>query len=83
MSTAEPAEAAGGAVPPGPIPTRELDMGRELRCGDVVDGCDGVITADSDDEVLRQAAQHAADVHGMTEVDEDTAAAMADAIHDA
>ena len=48
-------------------------MARELRCGDVVDGCDGVV--DTPD--------HAAEAHGMQEVDADTAAALQAAIHDA
>lgn len=58
-------------------------MARELRCGDVVEGCDGVVTADTDDEVMALAAQHAAEAHGMSEVDDQTAAALQQAIHDA
>lgn len=57
-------------------------MARELRCGDVVQGCDGVVRGTDDADVMRQAAAHAADAHGMTEVDEETAAALAAAIHD-
>lgn len=58
-------------------------MARELRCGDVIEGCDGVVTGGDDDEVMAMAAQHAADAHGITEVDDETAAAMQAAIHDA
>lgn len=58
-------------------------MARELRCGDVVPGCDGVVRGADDGEVMRQAAAHAAEAHGMTEVDEGTAAALRAAIHDA
>lgn len=58
-------------------------MARELRCGDVVDGCDGVVTGENDEDVMAAAGQHAADAHGMDEVDEDTAGAMRAAIHDA
>lgn len=58
-------------------------MARELRCGDVIDGCDGVVTGETDDEVMAGAAEHAAEVHGMDDVDEDTAAALQAAIHDA
>jgi predicted small metal-binding protein len=57
-------------------------MARELRCGDVVDGCDGVVRGTDDADVMRQAAAHAAEVHGMAEVDQDTAAALREAIHD-
>lgn len=57
-------------------------MARELRCGDVVDGCEGIITGPDDDDVMRQAVDHAATVHGLTEVDEPTAVALRQAIHD-
>lgn len=56
-------------------------MPLELRCGDVVDGCDGVVTGTTEDEVMRQAAAHAADAHGMQEVDEATEQALRAAIH--
>ena len=58
-------------------------MARELRCGDVVDGCDGVVRGVDDADVMRQAAAHAAEAHGMQEVDAETAAALQAAIHDA
>lgn len=58
-------------------------MARELRCGDVVDGCDGVVRGADDADVMRQAAAHAAEAHGMREVDAETAAALQAAIHDA
>lgn len=58
-------------------------MARELRCGDVVEGCDGVVRGATDAEVMEQAAAHAADAHGMREVDDATAAALRAAIHDA
>ena len=57
-------------------------MERELRCGDVVEGCDGVVTGPDDEDVLRQAAAHAAEAHGMAEVDEATVAALKAAIRD-
>lgn len=58
-------------------------MTLELRCGDVVNGCDGVITGSSQDEVIRQAAEHAASTHGLTDIDEATHAALVGAIHPA
>lgn len=57
-------------------------MERELRCGDVVEGCDGVVRGVDDADVMRQAAAHAAEAHGMAEVDEETAAALRSSIHD-
>ena len=46
-------------------------MTLELRCGKVVDGCEGVVQGETQDEVLGKAAQHAAQAHGITEVDQD------------
>lgn len=42
-------------------------MAKELHCRDLGFDCDGVVVADSDDEVVTQAAQHAREVHGMSE----------------
>lgn len=45
---------------------------KELRCRDVGFDCEGVIRAETEDEVLRQAAQHAGTEHGLTHLDEPT-----------
>jgi predicted small metal-binding protein len=55
----------------------------ELRCGDVVPGCDGVVQAETREEVMAQAADHAAAAHGLTTIDEDTERALAGAVHQA
>ena len=41
---------------------------KRFACGDVVPGCDATFVCDTDDDILAQVAQHAAQVHGMTEV---------------
>lgn len=46
---------------------------KELRCRDVGFDCDGVIRGQSDDEVMRQAADHARQAHGMNQIDDATA----------
>lgn len=46
---------------------------KELRCRDVGFDCEGVIRGQSEDEVMRQAADHARQVHGMTQIDDATA----------
>lgn len=56
-------------------------MTLELRCGDVVTGCPGVVTGEDHDEVLGKAAAHAAEAHGLHEIDEPTRSALAGAIH--
>ena len=53
------------------------------ECGTVVDGCDGVVTGATGDEVLAAAAQHAADAHGMTQVPPEVVGAIKAGITDA
>ena len=47
---------------------------KELHCKDVGFACDAVVRADSEDEVLRQGAEHAKKVHGLTDLDAETVA---------
>lgn len=58
-------------------------MTLELKCGQVVPGCDGVVSGATQDEVMAAAAAHAADAHGLTEIDADTERALVAAIHEA
>jgi predicted small metal-binding protein len=44
-------------------------MPKELRCSDAGFTCDAVVKADDDDAVMAQVAQHAKDVHGMSDQD--------------
>lgn len=57
-------------------------MPRILSCGDIVPGCDAEVRAESDDEVMRQAADHAAKAHGVTQVDPALAAKIKAAIRE-
>lgn len=57
-------------------------MAKVLHCDDVVPGCDAVVRADSEDEILTQAAAHASEAHGLTDLDEATVAAVRDAIRE-
>lgn len=41
---------------------------KSFTCGDVVPGCDARFVCSTDDEILFQVAQHAADAHGMTNI---------------
>ena len=38
-----------------------------LHCRDVGPDCDAVVTAESEDEIISQVAEHAKSVHGMTD----------------
>jgi predicted small metal-binding protein len=44
-------------------------MAKGLKCADVGFDCDAEISAESEDEVMSQAEQHARDAHGMSEQD--------------
>lgn len=43
-------------------------MAKLLRCRDLGFDCEGELRADSEDEILAQAADHAREVHGMETV---------------
>ncbi|MCH8989092.1 MAG: DUF1059 domain-containing protein [Chloroflexi bacterium] len=40
-------------------------MAKVLRCRDVGPDCDAVVRAETEDEVLKQAGEHAQSVHGL------------------
>jgi predicted small metal-binding protein len=44
---------------------------KEFSCGVMVPGCWATFEGESEDEILRQVAVHARDVHGMDEVPPD------------
>jgi predicted small metal-binding protein len=54
---------------------------KTLACGDLVPGCPAAVTAESEEEILRIAAQHAVEPHGLT-VDDGLVAAVKGAIRD-
>ncbi|MFP5322109.1 MAG: DUF1059 domain-containing protein [Acidimicrobiia bacterium] len=56
---------------------------RKFECGTVVDGCDGVVTGQTDDEVLQAAAAHAESAHGMSELPDDVVGRVRAGITDA
>ena len=46
---------------------------KELRCREVGFDCEGVIRAESDDDVMRQAADHARQAHGLDRISDEQA----------
>ncbi len=56
---------------------------KQFECGTVVDGCDGVVTGETEDDVLQAAGEHAAAAHGMTELPDEVVAQVRAGIHDA
>jgi len=56
-------------------------MMKILACGDLVPGCQAVVTAETEEEIMQIAAQHAVEAHGLT-VDDGLMAAVKGAIRD-
>lgn len=44
-------------------------MAKILLCGEIVPGCEAEVRAETEDEVLSQAAAHAREAHGIQQVD--------------
>lgn len=49
---------------------------KKFACANVVPGCAGVVSGNTDDEVLAAAAAHAAEAHGMQTVPDDVVTAI-------
>ena len=49
---------------------------KQFACGNVVPGCDGVVSGETEEDVLAAAAAHAAEAHGMDEVPADVVEAI-------
>lgn len=63
------------------MPTRDNHAHtHHIACHDVVPGCGFTASADSEDELVRQVAAHAAKDHGVTEVTPELAAQVKAAI---
>jgi predicted small metal-binding protein len=57
-------------------------MAKVLRCQDVGLDCEGEIRAATEEEVMRQAAEHARTTHHMTEMSPEVVQKVRDAIRD-
>ena len=57
-------------------------MAKVLRCSDVGFECDGVIRAETEEEVLKQAAEHAKSVHNLEEISDEVVEKVRAAIQD-
>ncbi|CAN5915681.1 hypothetical protein BH23ACT10_BH23ACT10_06470 [soil metagenome] len=56
---------------------------KQFACSNVVAGCDGVVTGQTEDEVVDAAARHAADAHGMTDLPDDVVTQIRSSITEA
>lgn len=57
-------------------------MAKVVKCRDVGFDCEGVIRAESEEEALAQAAEHAQAVHGLTEISDEVVEAVRSAMRD-
>jgi predicted small metal-binding protein len=57
-------------------------MSKELHCRDLGFDCEAVIRADSEDEILAQAAEHARAVHDVDEISPELVASVRAAIRE-
>ena len=57
-------------------------MAKVLRCRDLGMECDFVARAETEEEILKQAAEHAETVHNMKEIPEEVLAKVRAAISD-
>jgi predicted small metal-binding protein len=57
-------------------------MGKELRCSDLMAGCDFVAKGKDEGEVLKAAATHAKSAHGINEITPDLEKKVRGAIRD-
>jgi predicted small metal-binding protein len=58
-------------------------MTKELNCRDAGFNSDAVVRAETDDEVMAQAATHANEVHGLQQIDSETEQRIRSVIHEA
>ena len=58
-------------------------MAYEFDCTNVVPGCEGTVTGETRDQVLEEAAKHAKEAHGMTELPDELARRVLASIHPA
>ncbi len=47
---------------------RTKNMGKKFACGDVVDGCAWSIIAEDEEKLFKKIAEHAKDIHNMSEI---------------
>lgn len=57
-------------------------MEKRIACGDVVQGCQTVLTAPTKDELVKKVVAHAAEAHGITDVTPEIAAKVNASIKD-
>jgi predicted small metal-binding protein len=57
-------------------------MAKELRCGDLMPGCETVVEGKDEAEVMARAAEHAKKAHGLQQIPPELAGQVRSAIHE-
>jgi predicted small metal-binding protein len=57
-------------------------VAKELRCGDLMPGCNAVVEGRDESEVMTKAAEHAREKHGMSSIPPEVATKVKAAIRD-
>ena len=57
-------------------------MAKEMRCAELMPGCNFVATGATEEEVMRKATQHAKEKHSIKEMTPELARKVKAAIHD-
>lgn len=57
-------------------------MSKTIRCRDLGFDCDAVVRAETEEDALRQVAEHAKAVHGIETVPPEVVAQARDAMHE-
>ncbi|MGH7802330.1 MAG: DUF1059 domain-containing protein [Thermodesulfobacteriota bacterium] len=56
-------------------------MTKEIRCRDVGVDCDWVVSGETEEEIMKEAAEHAKKAHGMDEIPQELVERVRAAIH--
>ena len=57
-------------------------MAKELRCGDLMPGCQAVVEGKDEAEVMTKAAEHAKTAHGVQQIPPELASKVRSAIRE-
>jgi predicted small metal-binding protein len=75
-------EAKTSGESPERSPAEEVLMAKQMRCADVVPGCDYAAWAETEEELMELVVAHARTAHGIEEVTPEVAAKVQAAIED-
>ncbi|UCG75428.1 MAG: DUF1059 domain-containing protein [Gemmatimonadota bacterium] len=66
----------------GPARTRRFPVAKQLRCADIVPGCDYTAWAETEEELMELVVAHARSAHGIEEVTPEIAEKVRSAVEE-